>query len=101
MSTVGKTVREWVDDCCGGQSFEYDDQIRTYGERKIMAQYDGRTYAFPQNAKAYRNVMHWVLLDDGTSVGWNESPRSGWSFPRSSKRITTKYMEHFQEKGLL
>ena len=28
-----------------------------------------------------KNVMTWWKLVDGRSVGWNENPGRGWSFP--------------------
>jgi len=101
MSAVGGTVQDWISSHCRYGTSEFDDQIRTYKDKKITAEFDGTKFAFPQSQDAYRNVMNWVLLEDGTSVGWNESPRTGWSFPRSSKRVTAKYMEWFKEKGLI
>lgn len=94
MTTVG----EWIASHCQYGTSEFDEQIRTYKDRTIVKEFDGTKFAFPQNGRSYRNVMNWVLLDDGTSVGWNESPRTGWSFPRSSKRITAMYLEAFEAK---
>lgn len=31
--------------------------------------------------KPEKNVMNWCMLEDGHSVGWNENPSRGWSFP--------------------
>ena len=28
-----------------------------------------------------KNVHHWVELENGYAVGWNENPAKGWSFP--------------------
>jgi hypothetical protein len=28
-----------------------------------------------------KNVLHWVELEGGRAVGWNENPAIGWSFP--------------------
>lgn len=28
-----------------------------------------------------KNVHFWVELENGKSVGWNENPATGWSFP--------------------
>lgn len=92
---ANQTVREWIESLCQHGTSEFDDQIRTYGNIKIVKHYDGTTHGFPQRRKQYRNVYNWVLLEDGTSVGWNESPRSGWSFPRSGKEITDIYLEFF------
>lgn len=100
MSDVGKTVKEWVESCCGRSAFEFDDQIERIKDLKVVRTYDGRTHAFPQTRFRYRNVMNWVLLDNGTSLGWNESPRSGWSFVRSGAAITGKYLDHFEKEGI-
>ncbi len=29
----------------------------------------------------HKNVYFWVELENGYSVGWNENPARGWSFP--------------------
>ncbi len=95
------TVREWIASHSQYGTSEFEQQIRTYADKKIVAEYDGTVVAFPQKRKTYGNVYNWVLLEDGTSVGWNESPSKGWSFPRSSKDITTRYLDFFREKGLI
>jgi hypothetical protein len=87
-----QTVQEWVASHCQHGSFEFDDQIRSYAGKKIVKEFDGTEIPFPQTARSYRHVHVWVLLEDGSSVGWNESPRSGWSFPRSSNNITQKFL---------
>lgn len=96
MST--QTVSEWVSSLCTYGGAEFDDQIRTYRDREIVAEYDGRVIPFPQTTFRYRNVMNWVLLDDGSAVGCNESPRSGFSFPRSGKKIVDRYLAHYADK---
>ena len=96
-----QTVREWIASHCRYGISEFEDQIAKYGHLQIVREFDGTEFSFPQTSYSYRNVMNWVLLEDGSAVGWNESPRTGWSFPRSSKRITAKYMEAFKAKGLI
>lgn len=96
-----ETVRDWIRSNCQFGVSEFEDQIRTYADKKIVKHFDGTEFSFPQTSKTYRHVMNWVLLEDGSSVGWNESPRTGWSFPRSGKKITQSYLEFFKEKGLL
>ena len=93
-----ETVREWVDGVCRYGGSEFEDQIRTYADRKIVAEYDGRIVPFPQKTYRYRNVMNWVLLDDGSAVGFNESPRSGYSFPRTGKAVVDRFMAHYGDK---
>jgi hypothetical protein len=99
MSDIGKTVGEWIESAIQSHNTcEYDEQIRTYRDLKIVREFDGTAYAFPQTRYSYRNVYNWVLLEDGTAVGWNESPRVGFSFPRSGKVITQKYLYAFLTK---
>lgn len=95
-----QTVREWIASHCQHGTHEFDEQIRTYADKKIVTEIDGTVMAFPQTSKRYKNVYNWVLLEDGTSVGWNESPSRGWSFPRSGKEITEKYVSFFKDKEL-
>ena len=33
----------------------------------------------------HKNVLVWWTLEDGTRLGWNESPSRGWSFVTMSK----------------
>lgn len=96
-----QTVRDWIASHCSHGTSEFDDQIARYADKKIVKHFDGTEFAFPQPRYSFRNVMNWVLLEDGTSVGWNESARSGWSFPRSSKKVTALYLEAFRAKGKL
>jgi hypothetical protein len=95
---MSQTVSEWVSSLCRYGGMEFEDQIRTYKDRVIVEEYDGRVVPFPQTTYRHRNVMTWCLLDDGSAVGFNESPRSGFSFPRSGKKITDRYLEHFKDK---
>lgn len=92
------TLKEWIEGIDRLSSF--DDLVSKHGHLEIVATYDGCVHAFPQSAHNYRNVMTWVLLSDGSAVGWNESPRTGWSFPRTGKKTVTKYLEFFKTKGI-
>lgn len=96
--SVGQTIGEWVSSLCQFGGAEFDDQIRTYKDKTIVDEFDGRVVPFPQGSPRYRNVMTWVLLDDGSAVGFNESPRSGFSFPRTGKKTTDLYLAHFAAK---
>jgi hypothetical protein len=95
---VGETVSEWVASHSPYGGVEFDDQIRTYRDRTIVDEFDGRVVPFPQKTPKYRNVMNWVLLDDGSAVGFNESPRSGFSFPRTGKKTVDVYLAHYAAK---
>lgn len=96
--SIGLTVREFVSSKChGNTSCEFDNQIKAYSYLKIVREFDGCVIQFPQKTKKYKNVFNWYLLEDGTSLGWNESPRTGYSFPRSGKEITKLFVDYFDE----
>lgn len=44
---------------------------------------------------AHKNVSHWYELVNGCSVGWNESPSRGWSFPvvKTKRALTAVEIE--------
>lgn len=96
-----QTVRDWISSHCQYGTSEFDDQIKNYADKKIVRQFDGTEFSFPQPRWTFRNVMNWVLLEDGSCVGWNESPRSGWSFPRTGKKTTQMYLDAFRSNGKL
>jgi len=96
---MSKTVREWIESHCSNGIVEFENQIHTYADKKIVLEISDLAKPFPQQTFKYRNVYNWVLLEDGTSVGWNESPRTGWSFPRSGKRITEFFVERYKVLG--
>jgi len=35
----------------------------------------------PKTTFTHKNLYSFVELEDGTLIGWNESPSHGWSFP--------------------
>lgn len=53
--------------------------------------FDSRAYKFKDVAVveekefgwpgSHKNVIFWVILENGYAVGWNESSSRGWSFP--------------------
>jgi hypothetical protein len=55
---------------------EYKDaSARKYADIKVLSVHENR---WPGR---HRNVFHWVTLENGKRVGWNENPARGWSFP--------------------
>lgn len=83
--TEPMTLREWMH---SDARSEQEALLEKHGDKQVVSIHDGTEEAFPQYGAAldpkYRNVLNWVILDDGSAVGWNESPRSGWSFPRTA-----------------
>ena len=89
------TLAQWIE--ATGSAIEFQDVIAKYGALEIVEEfgYDAfggnrRDIPFPQSQHTFRNVHNWVLLSDGSAVGWNESPRTGWSFPRLGKKTVAK-----------
>ena len=88
MNNQELTLKEWIIDEA------HDDHmglIDKHGDKLVISIHDGCEQAFPQSRNNYRNVYHWVILEDGSAVGWNESPRSGWSFPRTGRKTVKKH----------
>ena len=52
----------------------------------IVKEFSSHKKGFPQKKNTHRNIHCWVLLEDGSAIGLNESPRSGFSFPRIGQR---------------
>lgn len=71
--------------------YTHEALLSKHGDKRVVKRFDGAEIAFPDLNGKYRHVMHWVLLEDGSAVGWNESPRSGWGFPRLGKRAVINY----------
>lgn len=70
------------------------DLLDKHGEKKVVETFYGYDYCFPSNN--FRNVHVWALLEDGSVIGMNESPRSGWSFPRIGKRAMKTFYSRFR-----
>ncbi len=56
------------------------DDIRAYKYKdvKVLREVDGCVKAWPGT---HKNVLSWYILENGYSVGFNENPARGWSFP--------------------
>jgi hypothetical protein len=87
-------LREWIDKCAGDTAHEFADIVSRHGHLEVVKEFstvDEKSFQkFPQTHQLYRNVSRWVLLSDGSAVGWNESPRNGWNFPRLGKKTVAK-----------
>lgn len=86
-----KTVSEFVPDEAHS---EFEELLDKHGNKKVLKTYYGFNFHFP-NAN-FRNVHIWALLEDGSVIGMNESPRDGWSFPRVGKRAMINYYSKFR-----
>jgi hypothetical protein len=56
------------------------DDVPAYKLRdvKVVYVFDGCSTGWPGT---HKHVYNWCVLENGRSVGWNESPSRGWSFP--------------------
>lgn len=79
-------LSEWIKNTAGANAGEYEDVIEKHGHLDVMKEVPSSEHPFPQKHFLYRNVRHWVLLGDGSAVGFNESPRNGWNFVRLGKK---------------
>ncbi len=67
----------------------FSDRIHSL---KILKEFSSHKKGFPQKKNIHRNIHSWVLLEDGSAIGMNESPRSGLSFPRiGTKTVQSIY----------
>lgn len=69
------------------------DVARKHGDKQVVCRVDGTEDAFPDIHYKYRNVFHWWILEDGSVVGWNESPRTGWALVRIGKKGVEKFYQ--------
>lgn len=53
-------------------------QAEPHMEKTVTETIMGYDCRFPFK---HKNIHVWWILDDGTAVGWNESPTVGWGFP--------------------
>lgn len=68
---------------------EFGNLLDKHGDKKVVETFYGHAYCFP--SVNYCNVNVWALLEDGSVIGMNESPRSGWSFPRLGGRAMKNF----------
>lgn len=93
--TSHKTVGEWIAHTDRFAKIEFSDVIEKYGHLEIVEEFSSVYMrddypSFPQSGWNYRYIHNWVLLSDGSAIGWNESGRTGWSFPRIGKKTVDK-----------
>lgn len=67
-----KTLRDWLP-----VPHEAPEKLRKKFGLKVVYE-SGTGWNWPGT---HKNVCWWVILEDGTAVGWNENPSRGWSFP--------------------
>jgi hypothetical protein len=92
-----KTLAQWLPDQYSG----YDERLNKLFNKKIIKEFsvsgiDNIPWASWQEFGTHKNVFHWVLLESGHAVGWNESGSIGWSFPikKLSPEQFEKYKHH-------
>ena len=81
-----ETVSEFVPE---DAHIEWSELLDKHGEKKVVETFYGYDYCFPSDK--FCNVNVWALLEDGSVIGMNESPRNGWSFPRVGKRAMQRF----------
>jgi hypothetical protein len=83
------TLIDWINSCDHNYDENgFSDKIHSLNVVKKIASHQK---SFPQTKNTHRYIHVWVLLEDGSAVGWNESPRTGYSFPRAGKKTVKKF----------
>ena len=87
-------LRDWIHPAV--QEQDLSKQVQSYLDLEVVAQYqsvDPESSEFAYWLGVGTNVFHWVLLENGRGVGWNESPAWGWQFYVQSVAKTERSME--------
>ncbi|ASV44410.1 hypothetical protein PBI_SCTP2_395 [Salicola phage SCTP-2] len=85
------TLRDWINLKSPDYLAENDGFSEKILSLKVDKEYRSHeSMPFPQTKFLYRYVHIWVLFEDGSAVGLNESPRSGHSMPRLGKKTVSK-----------
>lgn len=77
-------LRDWLP-----HDAEINKRLERHLDVDVHSEYQHRP--FPQRGKQYGYILNWVLLENGYAVGWNESPRIGWSFVLSTPNVVKRY----------
>lgn len=96
----GVTVRDFIP---SEAHIENESVLARVGDVEVLYEIDGSELPFPQKGFRFRNVCTFVLLVDGRIVGFNESPRSGWSFPVLGRKTVSSviaYEKSWRASGL-
>ena len=91
-----ETLRKWIETKYLSED-EYKKVFKML-DVKIMNEFSlhNDLWVSWQKFGTHKNVMNWVLLDNGYAVGWNENPGKGWSFPL--KKVPTKIILDFIDR---
>jgi hypothetical protein len=99
MEHEQKTLAQWLPDGCSG----YEDQLNKLLSKKVIKEFSVSSFrelpwASWREFGTHKNVLHWVLLETGHAVGWNENGSRGWSFP--VKKLTPEQFEKYKKHTL-
>jgi len=96
----GITVRDFIP---RDAYLENESVLARVGDVEVLYTIEGSDLPFPQKGFRFRNVHVFTILVDGRVVGFNESPRSGWSFPVLGRKAVSSLIareRHWIESGL-
>jgi hypothetical protein len=74
------TVRESLPSCWDAIEFGHTPAWKLRDMRVVKKYGHGRNEDWKPWPGKHRNVLNWIVLEDGRAIGWNEGPQ-GWSFP--------------------
>ncbi len=82
-------LRDWLPHEVLTDDSLINGRIKKHLDVDIHSEYQHRP--FPQRGDTYRYIHNWVLLTNGYALGWNESPRHGWTFVLSTPNVVKRY----------
>tara|TARA_B100000700_G_scaffold178953_1_gene197640 strand:- start:26105 stop:26629 length:525 start_codon:yes stop_codon:yes gene_type:complete len=91
------TVCDWIPE---NAHSEFNDILERFGDQRVVKEVDGTIYPFPKSNNPHKHISNWILLEDGSALGWNESPRNGWNFIHVGKRAVDNFYEKHDVKDI-
>lgn len=91
------TVNDWIPE---NAHSEFNDILERFGDQRVVKEVDGTVYPFPKSNNPHKHISNWILLEDGSALGWNESPRNGWNFIHVGKRAVDNFYEKYDVKDV-
>lgn len=85
-------LRDWLPTEALGGEYANDRHIK-YLDLEVIKEFTIIQAGFKSWPGVHNNVLHWVILENGQCVGWNESASYGWSFPILSKKIGKTFVD--------
>lgn len=76
---------------------EPNKTVEPFLDKRVVIEMDSTIHTFPGNAD---NVFTWWILETGHTVGWNESPKFGWTTPMGTKEDVDYWKRRAKTDGV-